>query len=344
MLKLFRNFAGALAFLGLQAAPVLAEIEDKLEPPVFTADLKGYAYPFEVKTYAFESQGTALEMAYMYLPARKDLPTVVLMHGKNFNGAYWKQTARHLQTLGYGVLMPDQIGFGKSSKPTDYQYSFSQLALNTRNLIESLGLEKVILTGHSMGGMLASRFALSYPALTASLILINPIGLEDYLDYTSYPEISDAYEREFAKTGDDIVAYQKANYYDGQWSADYEALTVPLVGWQNGPDKEQIAYVAALTYDMILTQPVIDDFELISVPTTLIIGTRDTTGPNRGNKKPGVTHKLGQYDLLGDKAAALIPDSFLIELDGLGHLPQIEDFDAFAPAFDLALTREKKSN
>ena len=342
MLSLFRNAAGILAIFSLQAAPVVAEVEKKIERPVFTAQLKEYAYPYDVGVYAFESQGQALDMAYMHLPAKPGKPTVLLLHGKNFNGAYWKQTAKHLNARGFGVLMPDQIGFGKSSKPVNYQYSFNQLAMNTRDLIRHLGIEQVIVTGHSMGGMLASRFVLAYPEISTSLILINPIGLEDYLDYTSYPAISDAYARELSKTTEDIIAYQKANYYAGAWNNVYAALTDPLVGWQNGPDKEQIAYVSALTYDMILTQPVIDDFEHISVPTTLIIGTRDKTGPNRGNMKPGTGYLLGQYDVLGEKAAERVKDSYLIELEGLGHLPHIEDFDAFAPALDIAVTREEK--
>ena len=340
-MKMFlKGAAGVLAALGLQASPVLAETDDKQTAPVLNATLDDYQYPFEVKRFDFESQGQTLQMSYMHLPARNNKPTVVLLHGKNFNGAYWKSTAKYLSARGYGVVMPDQIGFGKSSKPTDYQYSFNQLALNSSDLLDHLGLDDVILVGHSMGGMLASRFALSYPDRTRSLILINPIGLEDYLDYTEYPDMTAAYERELSKTGSDIVNYQKANYYAGAWSEDYAALTVPLIGWQNGPDKEQIARVSALTYDMILTQPVIDDFDNLSVPTSFIIGTRDTTGPNRANLREGINYTLGQYDVLGDRAAARVKNSKLIELEGLGHLPHIEDFDTFAPALDLALSHE----
>lgn len=108
-------------------------------------------------------------------------------------------------------------------------------------------------------------------------------------------------------------------------------------GWINGPDSERLAYVSALTYDMILTQPVIDDFERIGVPTTLIIGTRDRTGPNRANMRPGVSRELGRYDRLGKDAASRIPDAELIELDGVGHLPQIEEFERFKEALVQAL-------
>ncbi|WP_245409405.1 alpha/beta fold hydrolase [Methyloceanibacter sp. wino2] len=327
----------ALVPLGFASTPAHAEEPVAAEEPAFDARLSGYAYPFDVQTLALKNQRQDLEMAYMYLPAKGDAPTVVLLHGKNFNGAYWGRTAEFLAARGYGVLMPDQIGFGKSSKPTSYQYSFNQLAANTAALMDDLRIDKAVIVGHSMGGMLAARFALAYPERTERLVLVNPIGLEDYLDYTTYPDIAAAFEREKGLTGADIVAYQRKNYYDGAWSDAYDALTIPLRGWINGPDSEQLAYVSALTYDMILTQPVIDDFELLAVPTTLIIGTRDRTGPNRANKRPGVTRELGRYDRLGKEAASRIPNAQLIELDGLGHLPQIEDFDRFKDALLQAL-------
>ncbi|MFC6197562.1 alpha/beta fold hydrolase [Ponticaulis profundi] len=314
-----------------------AEPEANVKAPAYDAKLTEYEYPFEVRSYAFESQQQDLEMAYMYLPADAGQTTIVLMHGKNFNGAYWEETARYLNAKGYGVLIPDQIGFGKSSKPRAYQYSFNQLAANTRDLMTELGIEKAVILGHSMGGMVASRFALSYPEQTEKLVLVNPIGLEDYLDYTTYPTISDAYESELKKTGESIIAYQKKNYYDGAWNEDYEALTLPLRGWLNGPDKDTLAYVAALTYDMILTQPVVNDFSELTVPTSLILGTRDRTGPNRANKRDGVDYELGRYDELGETVTAMIPNADLIELDDLGHLPHIEAFDRFTPALDRAL-------
>lgn len=339
-MRKFRHIlmAGVLALGSASAVSAETVIESGVPEYSYGARLTGYEYPFEVRTFAFRSQLQPLEMAYMYLQPEKDMPVVVLMHGKNFNGAYWKSTADYLQDQGYGVLIPDQIGFGKSSKPESYQYSFSQLALNTSRLINELRIEDAILLGHSMGGMVASRFALTYPARVEKLILLNPIGLEDYLDYSSYPEISDAYERELQQTDEGIIAYQQRNYYDGDWNETYEALTVPLRGWIHGPDAELMAYISALTYDMILTQPVIDDFPEISVPATFILGTRDRTGPNRANMRDGVTYELGRYDQFGAKMLSLVPDSKVIELEGLGHSPHIEAFDRFVPALAKALT------
>jgi pimeloyl-ACP methyl ester carboxylesterase len=73
------------------------------------------------------------------------------------------------------------------------------------------------------------------------------------------------------------------------------------------------------------------------VPTRLIIGTRDRTGPGRGWKKPGVSYLLGQYQELGKRTAAAIADARLYELEGLGHMPHIEAFDRFVVEFEKAL-------
>ncbi|GAA4437726.1 alpha/beta hydrolase [Bremerella cremea] len=325
---------GLLALVLLTASVAFAQ-EGELS---FDARLSGYDYPFPVETYKFRSQEQDLEMAYMYLPPKEDDKAVVtLLHGKNFNGAYWKTTADLLQSLGYGVLMPDQIGFGKSTKAKAYQYSFPAFAQNTKGLLDSLKIDKTIVVGHSMGGMLASRFALLYPDATEKLILVNPIGLENYLQYVQYKDVDFFYQNELKQSPEKIVAYQKKNYYDGQWNDDYEALTEPLVGWVQGPDWNDIAYVNALTYDMIFTQSVIEEFKDFQVPVTLIIGTRDRTGPGRNWMREGVEHELGRYDLLGAQVKARNPDIEVIELSGLGHLPQIESFDLFREAFEMGL-------
>lgn len=302
----------------------------------YDARLSAYDYPFPVETFAVPSQGQNLEMAYMHLPA-DGRPTVLLLHGKNFSGAYWADTAHYLQSRGYGVLMPDQVGFGKSSKPPCYQYSFEALASHTRALARFLGVDDLAVMGHSMGGMLAVRYALMYPRSVKWLVLVNPIGLEDYLDYVEYRDPAFFYERELDKTMEDIRAYQRTNYYDGAWSPAYEALIRIHEGWINGPDWPRVAWNNALTTDLIFTGAVVDELPELTMPTHLIIGTRDRTGPGRAWKRPGVDYRLGQYGELGRRAAAAIPRATLHELPGVGHLPQFEAFPAYRQRLALIL-------
>ena len=301
--------------------------------PSYDKLLSNFAYPFKTKRYTLSSQDQSLTMVYMYLEPKQGKPVVTLFHGKNFNGAYWAQTASMLHELGYGVLIPDQIGFGKSSKPTNYQYSFATLANNTRLLMTELNIDKTVVVGHSMGGMLATRFTLMFPKLSESLILINPIGLENYLLYTHYTDIETIYRNELKKKPEMIVNYQKKNYYDGQWNAQFAKQSEFLQGWINGPDWTQLARVNALTYDMIFTQPVVEEFSQLNVATTLILGTRDRTAPGRANKKQGIMRDLGRYDLLGKEIKKRNENIEVIELNGLGHLPHIENFKRFKSPF-----------
>ena len=317
--------------------PILAKQPAGTGELAYDAGLSAYSYQFDVHYFELKSQRQSLQMAYSFLAGNKDQPVVVLLHGKNFNGDYWAPTARFLQTLGYGVLIPDQIGFGKSSKPEHYQYSFAALATHTRDLMASLDIERAVVMGHSMGGMLASRFALMYPHVVQQLVLLNPIGLENYLEHVEYKDTDFFYQIEQAKTPDGIRRYQQKNYYDGRWNESYAALTQFMIGQIQGQDKDRVAWVNALTYDMIFTQPVITEFDQLKVPVSLIIGTRDRTGPGRNWQKPGSDYELGRYDILGTTVADLIPDAKLYELQELGHLPHVEDFDRFTAILEAAL-------
>lgn len=234
-----------------------------------------------------------------------------------------------MNAKGYRVIVPDQIGFGKSTKPQYYQYSFHQLALNTKSILDSLMISKVMVLGHSMGGMLATRFALIYPEMTEKLVLENPIGLEDYKALTSYQSVDANYQNELKNTVESYRAYQLKYYYDNQWKPAYDRWLNLLAGWTLHADYPLIAWNAALTTDMIFTQPVVYEFGNIKCPTLLIIGTRDRTtiGKERATKE--MQAKMGLYNELGKKTQRAIPNSTLVELDNVGHLPHIEAFDRF---------------
>ncbi|MFW6227092.1 MAG: alpha/beta fold hydrolase [Bacteroidota bacterium] len=292
--------------------------------------LVNYDYPFPVKHLNLNVQQQDLKMAYMDVkPENFNGKNVMLLHGKNFNGAYWESTAKALTERGYRVIIPDQIGFGKSSKPDYFHFTFQQLAVNTRQLLDSLDITKTAVLGHSMGGMLATRFALMFPEITEKLILVNPIGLEDWKLKVPYKSIDWWYERELDKTYESIKSYQKSSYYDGNWKPGYDRWVNLLAGWTLNSDYEKIAWNAALTYDMIFTQPVVYEFQDIDATTLLIIGTRDRTAPGKSLVSEDVRQTMGLYDELGKTTHQKIPHSKLVELDGIGHLPHIESFEQY---------------
>jgi pimeloyl-ACP methyl ester carboxylesterase len=262
-------------------------------------------------------------------PEHPNGKNIMLLHGKNFNGAYWGQTAKWLANEGFRVIIPDQIGFGKSAKPEHYQYTFQQLALNTRAILDTLGIEKTSVLGHSMGGMLATRFVLMFPERTDKFILENPIGLEDWKLKVPYKPVDWWYQSELKKTYEDIKKYQLENYYDNQWKPGYDEWVNLLAGWTLNKDYPLIAWNAALTYDMIFTQPVCYEFKNVTVPTLLIIGQRDRTALGKPLVSPEVRKTMGNYPELGRKTQREISGSQLVEIDHIGHLPHIEAFDRF---------------
>lgn len=297
--------------------------------------LEGFAYPFSEQVFAFESQRQKLEMVYMDVqPEGTPKGTVLLLHGKNFSGSYFGETASALAKEGYRVLVPDQIGFGKSTKPETYHYTFQQLAQNTRRLLEKLGVSKVQVLGHSMGGMLATRFCLMYPDTAVSLTLLNPIGLEDWkAKGAPYQSVDKNFAEELAKTPQKIRNYQLEFYYAGQWKPAYEPWVKQLASFNDSPDYPRVAWNQALTSDMVFTQPVVYEFGDLRLPVLLIIGQRDRTAIGKALAPAGKRELLGNYPALGKAAHAAIAGSELVELDGLGHLPHIEAFARFFPPF-----------
>ncbi len=303
--------------------------------------LEGVKYPFAEHVHRFSSQQQDLEMVYMDVrPEGSVKGVVLLLHGKNFSGSYFGETATALRTAGYRVIVPDQVGFGKSTKPAHYQFSFHQLAATTRELLRKLDVPRAHVLGHSMGGMLATRFALMFPEATASLTLLNPIGLEDWKALgVPYTTVDAVYREELAKTPEKIRAYQRESYYDGQWRAEYDPWVEELASFTRSPDYPRMAWNQALTSDMIFTQPVVHEFSRLRVPTLLIIGQRDRTAIGRAAAPPEIRSKLGDYPALGRAAQKTIPQSELVELEAVGHLPHIESFERFIQPYRAFLDR-----
>jgi Predicted hydrolases or acyltransferases (alpha/beta hydrolase superfamily) len=294
---------------------------------VYGEQLEGFHYPYPLQHFTFSSQQQSLSMGYMDVkPAQQaNGQTVVLMHGKNFCAATWEDTINALSQQGYRVIAPDQIGFCTSTKPARYQYSFQQLAQNTHQLLAQLGVEKAVIVGHSTGGMLATCYALMYPQQTQKLVLVNPIGLEDWkAKGAPWRSVDQWYQRELKLDAAGIKKYEQHTYYSGQWKPEYDKWVQMLAGLNKGPGHEKVAWNSALIYDMIFTQPVYYEFKDLKVPTTLMIGTADTTAIGSDIASPAVKAQLGHYNVLGKQVAQLIPGARLIEFPGMGHAPQME--------------------
>ena len=300
----------------------------KFEP--LDSELRAYPYPYPVLFHEVDFAGIPLKMAYMDVkPAKANGQTVVLLHGKNFSGAYWERTAKDLSAAGFRVIIPDQIGFGKSSKPKTYAYTLQALAQNTQAILKEFKISKYIVIGHSMGGMLGIRYALMYPDQVTKLLLVNPIGLEDWKLKIPYHNVEENYQSELKATAASFKKYQQDVYYAGKWKPEYDKGIEILAGWTLHPSYKEVAWSAALTTDMVFTQPVIYEVGLLKMPTLLMVGTRDRTAVAKAWASEKVKAELGRYDLLGKEVIAKIPQGKLVEIPNVGHMPMVEVYDQY---------------
>lgn len=304
----------------------LAGMSQDLKP--LSISMEGYDYPYKVDFLPLTLEGQDVKMAYMDIKpeGQGNGKTVVLLHGKNFFGAYWQDTIRVLSRNGYRVVVPDQIGFGKSAKP-NIHYSFHQLAANTKKLLNFLGIKEVAVVGHSMGGMLATRLALMYPEMVTRLILEDPIGLEDYRSFVPYVPIEALNANELSATEESIRNYQKTYYV--QWKPEYDEYVKVASRQKLSGEYPRLALSAALTYEMIYEQPVCHEFPQVKAKTLLIIGQADRTVVGKARVKKELLSQVGQYPALGQQTAKAIPGASLVVIPNVGHIPHFEAPERF---------------
>jgi pimeloyl-ACP methyl ester carboxylesterase len=295
--------------------------------------LEDIDYPYPVHFFDLTIEGQALRMAYMDVapsgPSNKK--AVVLLHGKSFSGDYWAPTIAKLSADGYRVIVPDQLGFGKSAKP-DIRYSFDLLARNTKMLLDKLGVTRAAVVGHSFGGMLAVYFARDYPDTTAVLALENPIGLEDYRSAISPQPIEALFKAEMAQTPETYRAFIAA-FFVG-WPPVAQHYVDILSRVLLSPEYPRWARASALIYEMMFEQPIRQEYTLLKMPVLLIIGQADRSVFFRRYASPEGIKPLGNWPLLGRQAIKELSDGKLVEISGAGHVSHVEKFDEFEEALD----------
>lgn len=307
------------------ALPVRQTHAPMQAPPdakAFSPTLEDVPYPYPVRYLPLTVYGHDVRMAYMDVPpaARPNGRAVVLLHGMNFYGEYWSGTIDVLRKQGFRVVVPDQVGFGRSSKPI-IPYTLSDMALNTRKLLETIGVQKAAVIGHSMGGMVAARFALLYPDVTERLVLYNQIGLTD-ARLQRPPTPIDAVYKQLLAEGYDAVYRGIARYFVNGMPKDAEKYVLRQYGWTLSGNWPEAAMVRALVQQMVYEDPVVYDWAHIKVKTLEIGGDKD--GPN--------------FPELARHVAETIPGAQLVLIPGIGHVPHFEAPEVFHKAILKFLT------
>lgn len=271
--------------------------------------LEGFAYPYPVHLLPVVNDGEQLSMAYMDVsPAQPNGRTVVLLHGRNFPSSYWAPVIKMLSEAGFRVVVPDQIGFGKSSKPQG-ELHFDTLARNTIALLDHLKIDKAEIVAHSLGGMLGVRIARAYPDRVAHLVLTAPIGLEDYRLYVPPTPTEKIIETEDKLTAEGYRKQLQTNYAIKLPAEAIAPFIDARFNIKGSPDYPRWLRAFVSSGQMIYREPVAHEIPQIALPTLFIMGADDHNAPGRPLAPEALRAKMGQNAELAKALAAKMPNA-----------------------------------
>ncbi len=287
--------------------------------------LEGFDYPYPVQFMPVTIEGEDLRLAYMDVAPSEAASgrTVVLLHGRNFPSSYWQPTIKILAAAGYRVVVPDQIGFGKSSKP-GFAYSFDAMARTTVALLDRLAVNHFDLVGHSMGGMLAVRLARAYGERIDHLVLYSPIGLEDYRLYVPPVTDEDLAERERSLTADGYRKQLMTNYAISLPTSAVEPYVQLREAIRSSGEYPRWLKSFFASYQMIYAQTVAHEIALIDRPTLFIMGGEDHNAPGRPYAPAPLRAKMGHNAALAQSLATQMSNARVVVFEGIGHLAHLE--------------------
>ncbi|OSI30141.1 alpha/beta fold hydrolase [Bradyrhizobium canariense] len=314
----------AVLCTALLAAPLTSHAADTAPREPYGIALEGFAYPYPVHLLPLINDSEQLSMAYMDVPpAQPNGRTVVLLHGRNFPSSYWAPVIKMLSEAGFRVVVPDQIGFGKSSKPIG-ELHFDNLARNTIALLDHLNIDKAEIVAHSLGGMLGVRIARAFPDRVAHLVLTAPIGLEDYRLYVPPTPTEKIIETEDKLTADGYRKQLQTNY---AIKLPPDAIT-PFIdarfNIKGSPDYPRWLRAFVSSGQMIYREPVAHEIALITEPTLFIMGADDHNAPGRLSAPEALRAKMGETAELAKALAAKMPNARAEVIPDTGHLVFLE--------------------
>jgi pimeloyl-ACP methyl ester carboxylesterase len=286
--------------------------------------LEGFAYPYPVQLLPLVNDGEPLRMAYMDVaPATPNGRTVVLLHGRNFPSSYWAPVIKTLTGAGYRVVVPDQVGFGKSSK-LQRDLHFDTLARNTIALLDHLGITQADLVAHSMGGMLGVRMAGTYPDRVSHLVLTAPIGLEDYRLYVPPTTTEKIIESENRLTADAYRRQLETNYALKLPPEQVTPFIDSRFNIKGSAEYPRWLRAFAASAQMIYREPVVHEIPLLTQPTLFVMGADDHNAPGKANAPEALRAKMGQNAELAKSLAAKMRDARVEVIPDTGHLVFLE--------------------
>lgn len=233
-------------------------------------------------------------------------PVVVLVHGLGSRKEDWLPV---LEPLGqkYRLLVPDQIGFGKSEKPL-LDYSVQTYVDFLNEFLRQLKVEKVSLVGESLGGWISALYAVEL-ADGGHLIPIEKLVLVDAAGLRQDTPIPNLNPSSLAT----MRGLMEAVFYDTSWLNE-DALRSIFTDKLAADDAYTVR--SFLGNPTIVTERLDDRIAKIKTPTLVVWGKQDKLLP------------IAQ----GERYAAGIAGAKLVRFDKCGHVPPIEKTDEFVAA------------
>lgn len=100
---------------------------------------------------------------------------IILLHGFLSSKSYWKKLTPFLTSEGYRIITIDLLGFGNAPKPKHLIYNYDDHLNHIQSILKVLEItQPVTFIGHSMGALLALRYAQKYPEAVTDMCLLNP--------------------------------------------------------------------------------------------------------------------------------------------------------------------------
>jgi pimeloyl-ACP methyl ester carboxylesterase len=233
-------------------------------------------------------------------------PTVILLHGLGGSTQAWQFNITALAEK-YHVVVPDQIGFGKSDKPL-VNYRIRTYVDFLDQFCKQLGIERASLVGNSMGGWIAAAFTAAFPDRVDRLVLVDAAGyappkdLDTRTFYGLNPTTREGMKVLVAK-----VFYSKAFQTD---AAIEQAIAARLAAGDGYT-------INSITESIIRGEDFLDDtVKTIKRPTLIIWGRQDGLVPLAEGEH-------FNKDIAGSK---------LIVFDQCGHVPNFEKAGEFNAA------------
>jgi len=215
--------------------------------------------------------------------------------------------------------VPDQVGFGKSSKPSG-ELHFDTLARNTIALLDHLGISKAEIVAHSLGGMLGLRIARAFPERVGHLVLAAPIGLEDYRFYVPPTPAEKILENEDRLTAEGYRMQLENNYSPKIPPEQITPFIDARFNIKGAADYGRWLHAFVSSGQMIYREPVVHEIPLVTTPTLFIMGADDHNAPGKPNAPEALRPKMGQNAELAKALAAQMRDARAEVIGNAGHL------------------------